>query len=54
MGLVVEHISKAFAQFHAVTDLSMEVQEGSIFGFLGSKWRGQNNNNAYDSRHSSS
>ncbi len=41
MGLVVEHISKAFAQFHAVTDLSMEVKEGSIFGFLGANGAGK-------------
>ncbi len=41
MGLVVEHISKAFAQFHAVTDLSMEVKEGSTFGFLGANGAGK-------------
>ncbi len=41
MGLVVEHVSKAFAQFHAVTDLSLEVQEGSIFGFLGANGAGK-------------
>ncbi len=41
MGLVVEHISKSFAQFHAVTDLSMEVKEGSIFGFLGANGAGK-------------
>ncbi len=41
MGLVVEHVSKSFAQFHAVTDLSMEVKEGSIFGFLGANGAGK-------------
>jgi len=41
MGLVVEHISKSFAQFQAVTDLSMEVKEGSIFGFLGANGAGK-------------
>ncbi len=41
MGLVVEHISKSFDQFQAVTDLSMEVKEGSIFGFLGANGAGK-------------
>ena len=27
MGLIVEHISKSFARFQAVADLSMEVKE---------------------------
>ncbi len=41
MGLVVEHINKSFAQFQAITDLSMEVQEGAIFGFLGANGAGK-------------
>jgi len=41
MGLIVEHISKSFAQFRAITDLSMEVKEGSIFGFLGANGAGK-------------
>ncbi len=41
MGLLVEHISKAFGTFQAVKDLSMEVKEGSIFGFLGANGAGK-------------
>jgi len=41
MGLIVEHISKSFAQFRAVDDLSMQVKEGSIFGFLGANGAGK-------------
>ncbi|HTK08968.1 MAG TPA: ATP-binding cassette domain-containing protein [Ktedonobacteraceae bacterium] len=41
MGLVVEKISKSFARFQAVKDLSMEVKEGSIFGFLGANGAGK-------------
>ena len=41
MGLLVEHISKSFAQFRAITNLSMQVKEGSIFGFLGANGAGK-------------
>jgi ABC-2 type transport system ATP-binding protein len=41
MGLVVEHINKSFGQFQAVKDLSMEVREGAIFGFLGANGAGK-------------
>ena len=41
MGLVVEHINKSFAHFQAIKDLSMEVQEGAIFGFLGANGAGK-------------
>src|SRR5690349_2712686 len=41
MGLLVEHINKSFADFKVITDLSMEVQEGSIFGFLGANGAGK-------------
>lgn len=41
MGLVVEHISKSFAQFQAIKDLSMEVKDGSLFGFLGANGAGK-------------
>jgi ABC-2 type transport system ATP-binding protein len=41
MGLVVEHIHKSFAQVHVIKDLSMEVKEGSIFGFLGANGAGK-------------
>lgn len=41
MGLVVERISKSFGSFQAVKELSMEVKEGSIFGFLGANGAGK-------------
>jgi len=41
VGLIVEHINKSFAQFQAVKDLSMEVKEGTIFGFLGANGAGK-------------
>jgi ABC-2 type transport system ATP-binding protein len=41
MGLVVEHLNKSFANFKVITDLSMEVKEGSIFGFLGANGAGK-------------
>lgn len=41
MGLQVEHINKSFAGLRVITDLSLEVQEGSIFGFLGPNGAGK-------------
>jgi ABC-2 type transport system ATP-binding protein len=41
MGLLVEHIEKSFAGARVITDLSMEVQEASIFGFLGPNGAGK-------------
>ena len=41
MGLLVEHINKSFDQLQVITDLSMEVKEGSIFGFLGPNGAGK-------------
>ena len=41
MGLQVERINKSFAGARVITDLSMEVQEGSIFGFLGPNGAGK-------------
>jgi ABC-type Na+ transport system ATPase subunit NatA len=41
VGLVVEHINKSFAQFKVIKDLSMEVKEGAIFGFLGANGAGK-------------
>lgn len=41
MGLLVEHISKSFGAIQVVKDLSMEVKEGSIFGFLGANGAGK-------------
>jgi ABC-2 type transport system ATP-binding protein len=41
MGLLVTNVSKSFGDFQAVKDLSMEVKEGSIFGFLGANGAGK-------------
>ena len=41
MGLIVEQINKSFGNFKAITDLSMEVKEGTIFGFLGANGAGK-------------
>jgi ABC-2 type transport system ATP-binding protein len=41
MGLTVEHVDKSFGQLHVIQDLSMEVKEGSIFGFLGPNGAGK-------------
>jgi ABC-2 type transport system ATP-binding protein len=41
MGLIVEHINKSFANFKAISNLSMEVREGTIFGFLGANGAGK-------------
>ncbi len=41
MSLTVEHINKWFGQFQAIKDLSMEVKEGSLFGFLGPNGAGK-------------
>lgn len=41
MSLIVEHINKWFGQFQAIKDLSMEVKEGVIFGFLGANGAGK-------------
>jgi ABC-2 type transport system ATP-binding protein len=41
MGLTVEHISKTFGTFEAIKDLSMEVREGAMFGFLGANGAGK-------------
>ena len=41
MSLLVEHLNKRFGQFQAITDLSMDVQEGALFGFLGPNGAGK-------------
>src|SRR5215472_10941368 len=41
MVLTVDKINKSFAGVHAVRDLSMEVKEGTIFGFLGANGAGK-------------
>jgi len=37
----MEHINKSFAEFLVIKDLSMEVKEGAIFGFLGTNGAGK-------------
>src|SRR5664279_870214 len=41
MSLLVEHINKSFGQFQAITDLSMQVKEGALVGFLGANGAGK-------------
>ncbi len=41
MGLLVENVNKSFANSQAVRNLTMEVKEGSIFGFLGANGAGK-------------
>ena len=37
----IDHIDKSFGQLHVSQDLSMEVEEGSIFGYLGANGAGK-------------
>ncbi len=41
MSLLVEHINKSFGPFQAITDLSLNVKEGALFGFLGANGAGK-------------
>ncbi len=41
MSLIVEHLNKRFGPFQAITDLSLDVQEGALFGFLGPNGAGK-------------
>src|ERR1700680_3651067 len=41
MSLTVEQVTKSFWHFQAIKDLSMEVPEGTIFGFLGANGAGK-------------
>jgi ABC-2 type transport system ATP-binding protein len=41
VSLTIEHINKSFAHVHVIKDLSMKVQEGAIFGFLGANGAGK-------------
>src|SRR5450759_164362 len=41
MSLIVEHINKSFGQVQAIVDLSMEVEEGALFGLLGANGAGK-------------
>jgi ABC-2 type transport system ATP-binding protein len=41
MSLHLEHVNKHFGTFHAVRDISFDVQDGRIFGFLGTNGAGK-------------
>lgn len=41
MSLTVEHITKTFGSFRAISDLSMDVRAGALFGFLGANGAGK-------------
>ena len=41
MSMMVEHINKWFGSFQAIKDLSMDVREGVMFGFVGPNGAGK-------------
>ena len=41
MSLMVEHVNKWFGSFQAIKDLSMDVREGVMFGFVGPNGAGK-------------
>lgn len=41
MSLTVEHVNKWFGSFQAINDLSLEVKEGVLFGFVGPNGAGK-------------
>ena len=41
MSLLIEHLNKTFGEVQAIKDLSMEVPEGALFGFLGANGAGK-------------
>ncbi|SMQ66410.1 ABC-2 type transport system ATP-binding protein [Bacillus sp. OV166] len=41
MGLILEHVTKRFGDFVAVDDLSLEIPEKEMFGFLGANGAGK-------------
>jgi gliding motility-associated transport system ATP-binding protein len=41
MSLTVEHVNKWFGSFQAIKDLSMDVRDGIIFGFVGPNGAGK-------------
>ena len=40
-AIIIEHLTKKFGSFTAVDDVSLEIPEGEIFGFLGSNGAGK-------------
>ncbi|MDZ7836148.1 MAG: hypothetical protein U5K84_13290 [Alkalibacterium sp.] len=43
----VKNYTKKYGDFTAVDDVSFEVEEGSIFAFLGAKWSGKKYHDQY-------
>src|SRR6266852_318942 len=41
MSLILEHINKSFGQIQAISDLSLKVETGALFGFLGANGAGK-------------
>ncbi len=41
MGLMLTGVSKSFGSFQAIKELSLEVREGALFGFLGANGAGK-------------
>ncbi len=41
MSLKIEHVTKRFGDFTAVDDLSLTVEEGMMYGFLGANGAGK-------------
>lgn len=41
MGLILEHVTKRFGDYAAVDDLSLEIPEKEMFGFLGANGAGK-------------
>ena len=41
MSLIVEHVNKWFGSFQAIKDLSMDVRDGVMFGFVGPNGAGK-------------
>src|SRR5438094_9214251 len=39
--IVLDHLSKSFGNVHAVHDLSLQIEAGTIFGFLGANGVGK-------------
>src|SRR4026209_335391 len=39
--IVLDHLSKSFGSVHAVQDLSLHIEAGTIFGFLGANGAGK-------------
>ena len=39
--IVLDHLSKSFGNVHAVQDLSLHIEAGTIFGFLGPNGAGK-------------